>query len=155
MGSITSDLAASATASGQVLWLPHGEGQPRREYSHVEALTAGVACDGCDAAQLLHTASYRQMRDRCCRGPEAVYSRLVLAKTFGEGDFHADLEDIIGQILEDPEDGLEVINPEEFELADTDLQRGFTESIMDRCFQHGEELGERTAFCHGERTVAG
>ena len=55
-----------------------------------------------------------------------------LAKTFSEGDFHADLEDIIGQILEDPEDGLEVVNPEEFELADTDLQRGFTESIMDR-----------------------
>ena len=49
-----------------------------------------------------------------------------LAKTFSEGDFHADLEDIIGQILEDPEDGLEVVNPEEFELADTDLQRGFT-----------------------------
>ena len=78
-----------------------------------------------------------------------------LAKTFSEGDFHADLEDIIGQILEDPEDGLEVINPEEFELADTDLQRGFTESIMDRCFQHGEELGERTAFDQGERSASG
>ena len=78
-----------------------------------------------------------------------------LAKTFSEGDFHADLGDMIGQILEDPEYGLEAVNPEEFELADADLQRGFTESIMDRCFQHGEELGERTAFDQGERSASG
>ena len=78
-----------------------------------------------------------------------------LAKTFSEGDFHADLEDIIGKILEDPEYGLEVVNPEEFELAKTDLQRDFTESIMDRCFKHGEELGERTAFGQGTRSAYG
>ena len=57
-------------------------------------------------------------------------------------------------VLEHPEVGLEVVNPEEFELADTDLQRDFTESIMDRCFQHGEELGERTAFGQGERSAS-
>ncbi|MDA8609412.1 hypothetical protein N9L19_00695 [bacterium] len=78
-----------------------------------------------------------------------------LAKTFSQGDAHADLEDIVGQMLEDPEDGLEVLNTKEFELADTDLQRGFTESIMDRCFQHGEELGKRIAFGQGEPSASG
>ena len=73
-----------------------------------------------------------------------------MAKSFSEGDVHADLEVIIGHILEDAEVGLEVVNPEDFELAPGDLKRDFTESIMDRCFQHGSELGERTASGQGE-----
>ena len=78
-----------------------------------------------------------------------------LAKTFSEGDFHTDLEEIIGEILEDDEVGLEVVNPEEFELAPGDLKRDFTESIMDRCFQHGSELGGRTASGQGEESASG
>ena len=73
-----------------------------------------------------------------------------LAKTFSEGDVHAYLEENIGQSLEDAEVGLEVVHPYYFELAPGDLKRDFTESIMDRFFQHGSELGERTASGQGE-----
>ena len=78
---------------------------------------------------------------RCATGVAVdlkLFTRVwCLAKTFSEGDVHADPEDIIGHMLEYPKHCLEVVNPEELELADTDLKRGFTESIMDRCFQHG------------------
>ena len=49
-----------------------------------------------------------------------------LANTSSEGDFHSYLEDLFGHNLEDDEAGLEVVNPEGFELAHTDLKRGFT-----------------------------
>ena len=46
------------------------------------------------------------------------------------------------QILEDPDSGLEVVDPANFELEPEDLGRDFTESIMDACWDQGPDTGE-------------
>ena len=42
------------------------------------------------------------------------------------------------QILEDPDSGLEVVDPANFELEAEDLRGDFTESIMDACWDQGQ-----------------
>ena len=49
-------------------------------------------------------------------------------------------------ILEDPDSGIEVVDPAQFELDRGDLGVEFTESIMDWCWDDGGlELGTETA----------
>ena len=74
-----------------------------------------------------------------------------LAKTFSEGDFHTDLEAHIDDILEHGEVGLEIVDPEEFELAPNDLTRDFTQAIMDRCYKSDLESGAADLSDRGER----
>ena len=68
----------------------------------------------------------------------------TLAKTFSEGDFHQDLEEIIMELLEDMDEGLEVVDPANLELDAGDLGHDYTRAVVDRCFTHALELGEDT-----------
>ena len=67
-----------------------------------------------------------------------------LAKTFAEGDFHRDLEIKVDAALEDEVEGLEIVDPRDFQLEPTDLTQEFTQCIMNRCYRHGLGAGEDT-----------
>ena len=60
-----------------------------------------------------------------------------LSTTFAEGDFHADLTDRMHQVLWDDDYGLEVVDPDLFQLDADDLGQEFTEQVMDWCFPKG------------------
>ena len=62
-----------------------------------------------------------------------------LAKTFAEGDFHQDLESRIGEVLEDEDVGLEVVDPATFVPGAEDLGADFTGAILDRCLPRDSE----------------
>ena len=72
-----------------------------------------------------------------------VFTRIwLLSKTFAEGDFHQDLMDKVSAVLEDEDDGLEIVDPEYFVLDPADIGREFTKEIVDRCFTHPLGPGE-------------
>ena len=73
-----------------------------------------------------------------------------MAKTFCEGDFHTDLEAHIDDILEHDEVGLQIVDPEEFEPAPSDLTQSFTQAIMDRCYKTDIESGAADLSDRGE-----
>ena len=78
-----------------------------------------------------------------------IFTRVwTLAKTFAEGDFHQDLVSHVSAVLEDEEYGLEVVDPDVFELEPDDLRCEFTQAIMDRCFVCGPSLGEESSEDH-------
>jgi len=66
----------------------------------------------------------------------------TLSKTFSEGDYHQDLLEKVAELLEDEDEGLEVVDPELFELAPGDLSNSYTNAVVNRCYQRGLELGE-------------
>ena len=66
----------------------------------------------------------------------------LLSKTLAEGDFHIDLVGKIQVLLEDEECGLEVVDPDDFQLDEGDLGHEFTQEILDRCYKCGLGLGE-------------
>ena len=76
-----------------------------------------------------------------------VFTRVwTLSKTFNQGDFFQSLLKKLQSILEDPDSGIEVVDPAQFELDRGDLGVEFTESIMDWCWDDGGlELGTETA----------
>ena len=72
-----------------------------------------------------------------------VFTRTwTLAKTFGEGDFHQDLIEFAMEIFADEDEGLEVVDPDSFQLAPGDFGSDFTNAIMDRCYTCGLMAGE-------------
>ena len=72
-----------------------------------------------------------------------VFTRVwTLSKTLNQGDFYQSLVKKMRQILEDPDSGLEVVDPANFELEAEDLRGDFTESIMDACWDQGPDTGE-------------
>jgi hypothetical protein len=72
-----------------------------------------------------------------------IFTRVwCLSKTFAEGDFHQDLEAKVAAVLEDDEDGLEIVDPEDFVLDPGDVGREFTQDVLDRCYRHGLGPGE-------------
>ena len=72
-----------------------------------------------------------------------IFTRVwCLSKTFAEADFHQDLEEKVALILEDGEDGLEIVDPDRFALDPGDVGREFTQNILDRCYKHELAPGE-------------
>ena len=64
-----------------------------------------------------------------------IFTRVwTLCKTFSEGDFSVDLRNKCHLLLDDPEEGLEIVDPETFSLGMNDLKEDFTRSIMDRWY---------------------
>lgn len=72
-----------------------------------------------------------------------IFTRVwTLSKTFSEGDFHQSLVEHMDAVLADEAEGLEVVDPEIFSLESNDLGTDFTQTIMERCYQHGLGPGE-------------
>ena len=66
----------------------------------------------------------------------------TLAKTFNEADWYLDLMARMQEVFEDEDEGLEVVDPDGFELRPGDFGTDFTEAIVDRCYTHSLGLGE-------------
>ena len=56
----------------------------------------------------------------------------TLHKTFAEGDFYLAIRKHCHTLLEDEEEGLEIVDPEIFVPDASDLGENFTRSILDR-----------------------
>ena len=65
-----------------------------------------------------------------------IFTRVwTLCKTFSEGDFSVDLRKKCHKLLDDPEEGLEIVDPDIFALGANDLGENFTRSIVDRWYR--------------------
>ena len=72
-----------------------------------------------------------------------IFTRVwTLSKTFAEGDFHQDLVNKFHSALEDEEHGLEIVDPDVFELGANDLGQAFTNTLLDTCYLQGLAPGE-------------
>ena len=78
-----------------------------------------------------------------------IFTRVwTLHKTFAEGDFMNKLRQHCHEILDDPEEGLEVVDPEVFVLRRGDLSKAFTNSIVNRALPsfEPEEVQKKKAW---------
>ena len=69
----------------------------------------------------------------------------TLTKTFADGDFHVHLLRCVDAVLDNEEDGLEVVDPATFVLPPGDLREDFTQSLLARC-RVGEQAAKATAL---------
>ena len=71
-----------------------------------------------------------------------IFTRVwTLCKTFCEGDFFVSLLKHMHDGLDDEDDGLEVVDPELFQLSPGDWGQDFSKIILDRCFKSSREPG--------------
>ena len=71
-----------------------------------------------------------------------IFTRVwTLHKTFSEGDFYIVIRKHCHAILEDEEEGLEIVDPEIFVPDVNDLGENFTRSILDRASLSNHGLG--------------